>query len=90
MDPATAAYLLALGMKMCPGCNQGCLKLEWCDHITCRTPGCGTHFCYRCGNRISSTGMGTHLAVCPFKNEAPGLLALEAQAQAQQARQAPM
>ena len=88
MDPASIAYLLALGMKMCPGCNQGCLKLEWCDHITCRTPGCGTHFCYRCGNRISSTGMGTHLAVCPFQEEAPGILALEAQAQAQQAQQA--
>ena len=80
MDEETIAYLQALGMQMCPGCKTGVLKTEYCDHMTCLTPGCGAHFCYRCGATISSLGMYTHQ--CPILQQAIGINQLEAQAAA--------
>jgi hypothetical protein len=77
MDDATIASLQALGMQMCPGCKTGVLKTEFCDHMTCPTPGCGTHFCYRCGASISALGMYTHQ--CPILQQAIGILELEGQ-----------
>ncbi len=73
MDQETIDSLLALGMKMCPGCHQGCLKTQYCDHITCPTPGCGTHFCYRCGIAFAH-GTYSHSSC---RERVPGILELE-------------
>ncbi|KAL6309200.1 hypothetical protein BKA93DRAFT_425427 [Sparassis latifolia] len=40
------------GWKRCPGCNTPIEKVNGCNHITCMTPGCNTHFCYLCGESI--------------------------------------
>ena len=77
MDEESANSLIALGMQMCPGCKSGVLKLQWCDHITCPTPNCGTHFCYRCGGKISELGMAAHN--CQIQVPARGLLEIERQ-----------
>jgi len=77
MDEETVASLVKLGMQMCPGCKAGVLKTEYCDHMTCPTPGCGAHFCYRCGASISTLGMITHR--CQIRQEAIGILELERQ-----------
>ncbi|KAF8645632.1 hypothetical protein AX16_007714 [Volvariella volvacea WC 439] len=37
------------GWKQCPGCTSTVQKIEGCNHMTCVTPGCNTHFCYVCG-----------------------------------------
>ncbi|KAJ3555966.1 hypothetical protein NM688_g2287 [Phlebia brevispora] len=40
------------GWKHCPGCRTPTSKIEGCNHMTCISPGCNTHFCYRCGEII--------------------------------------
>ncbi|KAG9096311.1 hypothetical protein FS749_008757 [Ceratobasidium sp. UAMH 11750] len=40
------------GWKDCPGCKTPISKNEGCYHMTCGTPGCNCHFCYRCGGLI--------------------------------------
>ncbi|KAF9231835.1 hypothetical protein BU15DRAFT_55690, partial [Melanogaster broomeanus] len=32
-----------------PGCKTPILKESGCNHMTCISPGCNTHFCYVCG-----------------------------------------
>ncbi|KNZ74599.1 putative E3 ubiquitin-protein ligase [Termitomyces sp. J132] len=53
------------GWKNCPGCNTLIEKTEGCDHMTCRTPACNTHFCYVCGEEIirSTDGIEVNHAV---------------------------
>ncbi|KAG8699708.1 hypothetical protein FRC08_005149 [Ceratobasidium sp. 394] len=40
------------GWKTCPGCNTPIEKNEGCNHISCTTPACNTHFCYVCGGKV--------------------------------------
>ncbi|RPD67337.1 hypothetical protein L227DRAFT_491050, partial [Lentinus tigrinus ALCF2SS1-6] len=40
------------GWKHCPGCQTPAEKIEGCNHMTCMSPGCNVHFCYRCGELI--------------------------------------
>jgi len=41
------------GWKYCPSCKTPIEKIDGCNHMTCKSPGCDTHFCYRCGRIIS-------------------------------------
>jgi hypothetical protein len=41
--------LKAQKWQRCPGCRAPIDKISGCNHMTCRTPGCNIHFCYRCG-----------------------------------------
>ncbi|KAF8748104.1 peptidase M28 family [Rhizoctonia solani] len=40
------------GWKKCPGCQAPIEKSEGCNHMTCTTPACNTHFCYVCGGKV--------------------------------------
>ncbi|KAF8216876.1 hypothetical protein K438DRAFT_1797974 [Mycena galopus ATCC 62051] len=40
------------GWKHCPGCKTPFQKSDGCNHMTCMSPGCNTHFCYTCGDSI--------------------------------------
>ncbi|KAF7969295.1 hypothetical protein HWV62_27771 [Athelia sp. TMB] len=40
------------GWKYCPSCKTPFMKTEGCNHMTCTSPGCNTHFCYLCGELI--------------------------------------
>ncbi|THG97621.1 hypothetical protein EW026_g4416 [Hermanssonia centrifuga] len=40
------------GWKYCPGCQTPAEKVDGCNHMTCTSPGCNTHFCYLCGKAI--------------------------------------
>ncbi|KAJ6456123.1 hypothetical protein C8R45DRAFT_1064835 [Mycena sanguinolenta] len=40
------------GWKHCPGCKTPFQKSDGCNHMTCMSPGCNTHFCYICGDSI--------------------------------------
>ncbi|KDQ58690.1 hypothetical protein JAAARDRAFT_34527 [Jaapia argillacea MUCL 33604] len=40
------------GWKYCPGCQTLIEKNLGCNHMTCTSPGCNTHFCYVCGGSI--------------------------------------
>ncbi|KAJ6567087.1 hypothetical protein B0H19DRAFT_718467 [Mycena capillaripes] len=40
------------GWKHCPGCKTPFQKSSGCNHMTCMSPGCNTHFCYLCGESI--------------------------------------
>ncbi|KAN0094328.1 hypothetical protein V8E55_002615 [Tylopilus felleus] len=42
-----------MGWKYCPKCRTPVQKNGGCNHMTCVTPGCSTHFCYRCGKQIT-------------------------------------
>ncbi|KAL5633659.1 hypothetical protein ACGC1H_003963 [Rhizoctonia solani] len=40
------------GWKKCPGCQAPIEKSEGCNHMSCTTPACNTHFCYVCGDKV--------------------------------------
>ncbi|KAJ1299563.1 hypothetical protein OPQ81_011970 [Rhizoctonia solani] len=40
------------GWKKCPGCQAPIEKSEGCNHMTCTTPACNTHFCWVCGGKV--------------------------------------
>ncbi|EIW58125.1 uncharacterized protein TRAVEDRAFT_122957, partial [Trametes versicolor FP-101664 SS1] len=43
--------------KRCPTCTTPSEKISGCNHITCVSPGCNTHFCYRCGALIVQSAL---------------------------------
>ncbi|CAE6512558.1 unnamed protein product [Rhizoctonia solani] len=43
------------GWKECPGCKTPISRNEGCYHMTCTTPGCNSHFCYRCGALLTQS-----------------------------------
>jgi hypothetical protein len=49
------------GWKFCPGCRTPTEKTTGCDHITCGSPGCNTHFCYVCGEAIVQSIRGEEI-----------------------------
>ncbi|KZV72345.1 hypothetical protein PENSPDRAFT_604622 [Peniophora sp. CONT] len=40
------------GWKYCPTCHTPIQKDSGCNHMTCMSPACNTHFCYLCGESI--------------------------------------
>ncbi|KAJ7509867.1 hypothetical protein B0H11DRAFT_2168922 [Mycena galericulata] len=46
------------GWKHCPGCKTPFQKSSGCNHMTCMSPGCNTHFCYVCGQSIVRSAVG--------------------------------
>ncbi|KAF9234649.1 hypothetical protein BU15DRAFT_52330 [Melanogaster broomeanus] len=40
------------GWRYCPSCKIPIQKGTGCNHMTCISPGCNTHFCYECGDMI--------------------------------------
>jgi len=47
------------GWKYCPGCKTPIQKESGCNHMTCMSPGCNTHFCYICGDTIIRSALGS-------------------------------
>lgn len=45
------------GWKFCPGCRVPIQKDLGCNHIMCTSPGCNTHFCYKCGEKIIQSAL---------------------------------
>ncbi|KAF9220031.1 hypothetical protein BS17DRAFT_715811 [Gyrodon lividus] len=40
------------GWQYCPNCKTPIQKDTGCNHMTCISPGCNSHFCYLCGGMI--------------------------------------
>jgi len=49
------------GWKHCPGCTTPIQKDSGCNHMTCMSPGCNTHFCYICGGLIIKSALGQEI-----------------------------
>ncbi|KAI0326656.1 hypothetical protein GY45DRAFT_1328612 [Cubamyces sp. BRFM 1775] len=49
------------GWKHCPGCQTPAEKISGCNHMSCRAPGCNTHFCYLCGQLIVRSALGSEI-----------------------------
>ncbi|KAJ3505309.1 hypothetical protein NMY22_g17630 [Coprinellus aureogranulatus] len=52
IDEELEALMRDNGWRYCPGCRTPILKESGCNHMTCKSPGCSTHFCYVCGVSI--------------------------------------
>jgi len=50
------------GWKHCPGCQTPIWKDSGCNHMSCMSPGCNTHFCYLCGKLIIRSALGRSVA----------------------------
>jgi len=67
------------GWKHCPGCQTPIYKEAGCNHMTCMSPGCNTHFCYLCGQsiiqssllRAISTATAAHFRKCKLFEDVP-------------------
>ncbi|KAI9455038.1 hypothetical protein F5148DRAFT_1277260 [Russula earlei] len=46
------------GWKYCPTCKTPIQKESGCNHMSCMTPACNTHFCYVCGGLIVRSPVG--------------------------------
>lgn len=51
LDDETRAFIAA-NSKPCPSCGNATMKIDGCNHMTCR---CGGHFCWRCLRRFPAT-----------------------------------
>ncbi|KAJ7252460.1 hypothetical protein C8J57DRAFT_1474125 [Mycena rebaudengoi] len=49
------------GWKHCPGCKTAIQKESGCNHMTCLSPGCSTHFCYVCGESIVRSALAREI-----------------------------
>ncbi|KAH9016425.1 hypothetical protein EDB83DRAFT_2439307, partial [Lactarius deliciosus] len=38
-------------------CKTPIQKVSGCNHMTCLTPACNTHFCYHCGDLIVKSAL---------------------------------
>ncbi|KAF1980821.1 hypothetical protein K402DRAFT_265455 [Aulographum hederae CBS 113979] len=47
--------------KMCPGCGTATQKTGGCDHIACEVEGCGTHWCWFCGEGFEEGKIYEHM-----------------------------
>ncbi|KAJ7777248.1 hypothetical protein B0H16DRAFT_952215 [Mycena metata] len=67
------------GWKHCPGCKTPFQKSSGCNHMTCMSPGCNTHFCYVCGELIVrsahrreiQTAVSAHYSRCNLFEDVP-------------------
>ncbi|KAJ7739825.1 hypothetical protein B0H16DRAFT_60005 [Mycena metata] len=67
------------GWKHCPGCKTPFQKSSGCNHMTCMSPGCNTHFCYVCGKSIVrsahrreiQTAVSAHYRRCNLFEDVP-------------------
>ncbi|KAI0824763.1 hypothetical protein BC628DRAFT_1419870 [Trametes gibbosa] len=50
------------GWKHCPGCQTPAEKISGCNHLSCLTPGCNSHFCYQCGVLIVRSALPSEIA----------------------------
>ncbi|ORY61575.1 uncharacterized protein BCR38DRAFT_495176 [Pseudomassariella vexata] len=48
-------------IRNCPGCGTPTEKMSGCDHISCTQAGCGTHWCFSCGEKQDERGIYTHM-----------------------------
>ncbi|KUJ12891.1 uncharacterized protein LY89DRAFT_652250 [Mollisia scopiformis] len=48
-------------VKKCPGCQTWTEKSAGCDHIACIVQGCGTHWCFHCGKKQTSSTIYDHM-----------------------------
>lgn len=53
----------AKGWKFCPGCRTPTEKISGCNHMTCTSPGCNTHFCWVCGVAIVKSSSPSEIAL---------------------------
>ncbi|KAI9572593.1 hypothetical protein HD554DRAFT_2061352 [Boletus coccyginus] len=49
------------GWKHCPNCMTPILKEAGCNHMSCISPGCNTHFCYICGGMIVRSALNQEI-----------------------------
>jgi hypothetical protein len=49
------------GWKYCPTCKTPIQKISGCNHMSCLTPACNTHFCYICGGLIVKSALGQEI-----------------------------
>ncbi|KIM88114.1 hypothetical protein PILCRDRAFT_248113 [Piloderma croceum F 1598] len=49
------------GWKYCPNCKTPIEKGMGCNHMTCISPGCNTHFCYKCGDSIIKSSLPSEI-----------------------------
>ncbi|KAI0273216.1 hypothetical protein BGY98DRAFT_1120058 [Russula aff. rugulosa BPL654] len=49
------------GWKYCPTCKTPIQKTSGCNHMSCMTPACNTHFCYICGGLIVKSALGREI-----------------------------
>ncbi|KAI0772084.1 hypothetical protein BD413DRAFT_604199 [Trametes elegans] len=67
------------GWKHCPGKATACLtvfagcktpaeKIAGCNFMSCRAPGCNTHFCYKCGQFILQSALPIEIATAKSKH----------------------
>jgi len=49
------------GWKYCPSCKTPIQKVSGCNHMSCMTPACNTHFCYLCGGLIVKSALGQEI-----------------------------
>ncbi|KAI0260310.1 hypothetical protein BC834DRAFT_554275 [Gloeopeniophorella convolvens] len=40
------------GWKFCPTCHTPCEKISGCNFMSCISPGCNSHFCYKCAQLV--------------------------------------
>ncbi|KAI0602057.1 hypothetical protein F4775DRAFT_603641 [Biscogniauxia sp. FL1348] len=57
-----AAAAAEMRIKDCPGCGTPTEKLGGCDHIQCVVPGCGAHWCFFCGLKVSEEEIYVHMS----------------------------
>jgi hypothetical protein len=60
IDEETIKLLYSGDAKKCPTCKQIIVKNGGCDHMTCT---CGTHFCFRCNQKLDNDDPYFH--TCP-------------------------
>jgi len=49
------------GWKYCPSCKTPIQKISGCNHMSCMTPACNTHFCYICGGLMVKSALGQEI-----------------------------
>ncbi|KAF8446345.1 hypothetical protein L210DRAFT_3529691 [Boletus edulis BED1] len=49
------------GWKHCPNCATPIQKESGCNHMSCISPGCNSHFCYICGGMIVRSALNQEI-----------------------------
>lgn len=72
-DEAFEALVRGKDYQICPNnrCQRKVEHTEGCNHMVCR-PGCGTHFCYRCGKESDLSSYHWTEGGCPLYTASSG------------------